>query len=376
MFLGIDVSTYFEVIGAHKKFYKGDEEIDIFKAFKDNGVDSVRIRLWNDPYDKEGHPYLGGTNNLASFIKLAKICQSYGFRILLDLHYSDFWCDPSKQTLPKAWEGMDNAQIEKAIYAFTRYVLEESKKNKIDIEYIQIGNEITNGMCWPNGKLIDQGDGTRRNYETVCSFLKQGIKASKEIYPDIKTIIHLERSFDNPIYTEYCKNLIKNNVDYDILGVSYYPYWHKTFKDLFANLNNIKSLIKKPIMIVETGYAFTMDSYKDKDDKENEAKLLIDERFLKENAVKLEFPLTEEGQDGFIKKLISLSQENGIAAIYYWEPCWLPGKGICWASEAGLKYTHEENKTTRNEWANQCLFDYDGKMLKGFEDYTIKKEKE
>ncbi|MFA6755602.1 MAG: glycosyl hydrolase 53 family protein [Bacilli bacterium] len=373
MILGIDVSSYFEEIAAGAKYYRGDKEVDFFNEFKNNGVDYIRIRLWVDPYSNDGKhsPYLGGTNDLDSFINLSRIATAHGFKVLLDIHYSDFWCDPSKQTLPKSWANKNNKELNEAVYKYTKKVLETAKENNIDITLIQIGNEITNGMLWPNGRLIDQKDGTRTNYETVCGFLNSGIKAVKEVSPNSKIIIHLEKSFDNKIYNEYCENLVKYHVDYDILGVSYYPYWHHNFKDLFVNLDDIKAKFHKPIMIVETGYAFTLESYFKKTNKDSE-KMLIDERFLSQMETKLEYPLSVEGQKDFIKELISLSKKHSIEGIFYWEPCWLPLEGICWSSEAGLTYIHEEQKTTRNEWANQCLFDYEGKMLPAFDEFRNK----
>ena len=371
MKLGIDVSTYFEEIENGAKYFKDGKVIDPLKEFIRNDVKSMRIRVWNEPYE-DGIKYLGGTCDVDNFIKLAKLAISYGYSIYLDLHYSDFWADPGKQTKPKAWTSKTVEELEKAVYDFTKSVLLRAKEEGIDLEMIQVGNEITNGMLWPEGRLVEHDDGSRSNYETLARFLKAGFKACKEIYPNALRMIHLERSYDTKVYTEYFTNMERLGVPYDVIGASYYPYWHGTFDELFENLTTQRKLFNKKIVIAELGYAFTLENYILTNNGTSH-ELVVSEDNLEGFHMVKEFPLTKEGQASFVEEFLKRAQENDIYGVYYWEPLWIPGENICWASVVGEKYIHEENKPTANEWSNQCLFDYNGNMNPSFDKYTLKK---
>lgn len=371
MILGIDASTYFEEINANAKYYENNKEVDPFTLFYQNGVNYARIRVWNDPYDEEKNPYLGGTCDVDNFIKLSKLLSSKGYKILLDLHYSDFWADPGKQILPKAWQKMNVIELGEAIYDFTLDVLNKAKEENIEIELVQIGNEITNGMCWPIGRLIEGKENEiRGNYDNLTALLKAGIKASKEVYPNIKTILHLERSYDQKVYYEFFNQMREYNVDFDIIGASYYPYWHGTFEQFFANVNMCQKEFNKEVMVMELGYGFTLEDYI----KNNNgiAQLVVNNTNLDSFNFNQPYPLTKEGQKEFVREFLRLARLNDIKGVFYWEPIWIPGNNICWASKEGQKYIKEEGKTTRNEWANQCLFDYEGNINPAF--YEFKNE--
>lgn len=370
MKLGIDVSTYFEEIDNGAKYYKNGKQVDPLKEFVNNDVKSMRIRVWNNPYSEDGKKYLGGTCDLNNFIRLAHLAISYGYTIYLDLHYSDFWADPGKQIKPKDWTNLDNSELEKKVYDYTKEVLEKIKKENIDLEMIQVGNEITNGMLWPNGRLLENEDGTRSNYETLARFLKAGFKACKEIYPKALRMIHLERSYDKKIYTEYFSNMARLGVEYEVIGASYYPYWHGTFDQLFDNLLTQRELFEKKLVIAELGYAFTLENYI-LTNNGTKHELVVSEDNLESFHMVKEYPLTKDGQASFVESFIKRAQDSDIYAIYYWEPIWIPGDGICWASVEGEKYIHEEGKPTPNEWSNQCLFDYEGNMNPSFSKYTL-----
>ncbi len=364
MDLGIDVSTYFEVLDAGGKFYKDGKEIDPLLEFSKNNVKHMRIRLWNNPYSDKGDKYLGGTCDLDNFIRLSKLAISKGFKIYLDIHYSDFWADPGKQIKPKAWKDLSGDDLIYEVYKFTLQTLKTIKENNIDLEMIQVGNEITNGMLWPDGRLTENEDGTRGNYEYFSSLLKSGFKACKEIYPNALRMIHLERSYDNKVYTEFFTEMEKNNVEYDVIGASYYPYWHGTKEQLFDNLSKCKKRFNKKLVIAELGYAFTLEDYILKDNEPNN--LVINNDTFN---VESKYPITKEGQAAFILDFLKMAKENDISQIYYWEPAWIPGDNICWTSVSGEEYINELNKPTRNEWANQCLFDYSGNMNPSFDSY-------
>lgn len=363
MILGVDVSTYLEELEHGAKFYRDDKEIDPLDAFIENGVNYMRIRVWNDPKSPDGKPYLAGNCDIDNYVKLGKLAKSKGFKLLMDFHYSDFWADPGKQFIPKAWVNYGIDEMVDAVYKFTKECLEIAVREGVSPTLIQVGNEITNGILWPLGKL--ENDGKRGNYDNFCRLVDAGCRACREVTPDARIILHLERSNDAEVYQEFFTEMNNHGIDYDIIGASYYPYWHGTPDALIKNLTACTHFGKE-IMIVELGYGFTKQGYSVGG---KEVRLVIDEERANIPGVSDRFPLTPEGQEAYVKYIIELAKANGIGGIFYWEPLWIPGEGICWASEAGQEYIHEEGKSTANEWANQCLFDYEGKQLPSFNGY-------
>lgn len=370
MELGIDVSTYFEEMNSGVKYYIDNKEIDVLDAFRNNNVNWMRIRIWNHPYDEKGHKYLGGTCDLDNFIKLAKLAQIKGYKILADFHCSDFWVDPVKQFIPKAWVNLNQKEMEEALYQFIYESLLKIKENDIDLGMIQIGNEITNGMLWPNGHLDDMGPNkVRGNYQNYTNFLKQGFKACDELYPNALKMIHFERSYDHYVYNELLTQLNEYDVKFDILGVSYYPYWHHSFEELFDNLTKCQKEFNVKIAIAEMGYAYTLDDYTNQE--EGELVINHNNQHLYQE-ISSKYPFTKLGQAQYVHDFLAKCQSINVAAVFYWEPIWIPGENSCWASKEAKKYIQEEyKKGTRNEWANQCLFDYKGNKNPSFDEYKI-----
>jgi arabinogalactan endo-1,4-beta-galactosidase len=370
MFLGMDPSSYLEELEKKPRYYVKGKEVEPLSYMHDNNnVSSLRLRLWLNPFSEKGEPYHGGTNDWKSFVKLAHLGMSKGYSILLDLHYSDFWCDPSKQTLPKSWKNLSLQEVGEEVYEYTKGVVINCKKEGIKLKALQIGNEITNGMLWPLGKIDwDPVNKKRIGWENLSFLLSKASKGAREADSNLPLIVHLERSGDKDLHEEYYREIINRGVDFDIIGLSYYPYWHGTFDMLFANIDNLKAKFHKPVWIVETGYGFTMAPFIS---NANDGANLISEKFFEAKDVYKPYPLTMDGQKEFVEELIRLSILHDVKAIYYWEPLWLPLPGIEWASIAGEEYIHETNKPTHNEWANQCLFDYDGHATPAFFSYKI-----
>ena len=369
MILGVDTSTYLEELEHGAKFYFEGKEIDPLDRFIKNGVSYMRIRLWHNPYTKDGKPYLAGTCDYNYFIRLAKLAISKGYKILLDIHYSDFWVDPAKQTMPKAWAKHSFIELLKDVYEYTKEVLLNAKKDGVTVSMIQIGNEITNGMLWPYGKIIEK-DGVRCNYENLIALLKEGIKATREVNKDCKIVIHLERSYDNKIYREFFTKLEEANVDYDIIGASYYPFWHHSFDELFFNLNDCKKRFKKEVMVMELGYAFTLDDYI----KGEENHLVIRKNNISSLDMDFTYPFTKEGQKDFIEAFINRALKEAIDGVFFWEPLLVPNEGICWASNEAQIYTNGAIlKAERSDWCNQCLADYDGNLNPSFDAFSLRK---
>ncbi|MCR5078591.1 MAG: glycosyl hydrolase 53 family protein [Bacilli bacterium] len=357
MILGIDISTYLESLRLGAKYYRGGKEVDPFADIvRSNGVNYMRIRVWKDPYDENGKPYLGGTCDYQNYVELARLAKKEGCKILLDPHFSDFWCDPGKQTLPKAWQGLDEKKLLVALRKYCQKLFGDCVNDGVIPDIVQLGNEITNGMLWPFAKLSDNSP--RENYPNLIKCLSIISGEVRAAFPNAARIIHLERSYDNAVYREFFDQ-VNDEVDFEYIGMSYYPYWHLSFDKLFANIDDMFARYGKKTIIVETGYAFTVEDYVL--NPQDGSKLVI----AKEGdpSTYIPFPLTKEGQEKFIEELLKGIKSHPVDGVFYWEPFWLPGDGVCWASKEGQRYIKEEKGGTRNEWANQCLYDYGGNAL-------------
>ena len=372
MFLGIDVSTYLEQQKfAHTIYKKDGKPVDPFELFKNNGVDYLRTRIWNNPYSEDGKPYLAGTCDLDNFLNLYKRVKQYGFKHVIDFHYSDFWVDPSKQILPKAWRNYSFEEVVQAVYDFTKESLLKIKNAGVDVAYIQTGNEITHGMLWPHGKI---NYGEVNPYRNFAVLLKSARKACKEIYPEAKIIIHLEESYNQVLYRDIISSLLKNGLEIDMIGTSYYPFWHHSFAEYFANMDMVQREFNIPVCNVELGYPFTLEDYINDIETGKPKHLVINADNQEEFLKMLPYEVSPEGQAKFINKFIELAKEHNLQGAFYWEPLWIPGDNICWASPEGQLYQSSEVvKDARNEWANQCLFDYQGNALPGL--FAFKMEK-
>ena len=366
MILGIDVSTYLEELEHGARYLDGGREIDPLDAFLENGVDWMRIRIWNDPFGPKGEPYLAGNCGIENYIRLAALAKAKGYKLLMDLHYSDFWADPGKQMIPKAWLGLGVDAMAEAVYEFTKDCLNAAVEAGVAPNMVQVGNEITNGILWPAGRL-ETPDGKRGNYDNFCRLVAAGCRAVRETLPKAKIALHLERSNDKAVYQEFFSQMDAHGIEYDIIGASYYPYWHGTPDELFENLAACRRFGRE-IMVMELGYGFTMEGYR-LGGEEN--RLVIDAERAYVPGFTEKYPLTPAGQLAFMTDFMARARSEGIDGVFYWEPLWLPGEGICWASEEGQKYIHEEGKSTSNEWANQCLFDYEGNKLPAFDAFKI-----
>lgn len=359
---GMDLSTIKEVEGLGGRFYDHGEEKDVFEILKSYGMNAVRLRLWNDPYGPDGTPYGAGTNDLPTTLELAKRAKAQGMEVLLCMHYSDFWADPGKQRVPKAWRGMDAEQLTEEVYSFTRETLLAMRRAGAFPDLIQVGNELTNGMLWPQGKLLECG-----NYDNLAKFVSAGIRAVRSLDQEIPIMIHLDNGGNAPMYRDWFDHYLERGEDFQIIGLSYYPFWHGSLEELKNNMNDLAVRYGKELVIAEVSMGFTMADYGVYE------KLAQEERkgyaTKPELVEKLEFPMTKKGQADFMKALFAVIDqvpENKCSGFFYWEPAWIPVPGSGWANEAALQYI-EEKGPGGNEWANQALFDYEGQSLPALE---------
>lgn len=360
---GADISILKEVEDFGGVYYLGEEQKDLFEILQIKGINTVRLRLWVNPYDEEGKPYMGGTNDLETTIELAKRAKAHGMQFMLDFHYSDFWADPKKQDKPKAWRSYTGERLVEEVYRYTREVLEVCRVCDVLPDLVQIGNETTNGMLWPEGKtpVYDpekqkfaetEAAEWDRSYDSLAELLKAGVRAAREAGP-MKIILHLDAGGQNPLYRTWFDEMSKRSVDFDIIGLSYYPIWHGGLEDLRFNLEDISARYNKEVLIVETAYGHTTESLSGAD------------IFTEEMSRIGGYPPTVEGQGQFLQDLMETVRKipdgKGLG-IVYWEPAWLPVKGTSWASQAGMKYGNDVSEMG-NHWANQGLFDFEGKAL-------------
>lgn len=354
---GMDISTLLELEDLNVKYYDKDgEERELLSILQEYGVNAVRLRLWNHPYSNEGEPYGAGTNDLEKTLELAKRVKARGMDFLLDIHYSDFWADPGKQIKPKAWADFRGKRLEHAVYDYTVMVMNSCRDAGVLPDMVQVGNELSNGLLWPEGKVPE--------YDNIAMFVNAGIRGVRKVDQNVPIMIHLDNGGNNALYREWFDNFLANDgEDFQIIGLSYYPFWHGSLNDLENNMNDIAVRYGKDLVIAEVSMGFTMEDYAEYEKLEpSQRKGMATRPSLVE---KIDYPMTKQGQADFMEDLMNriVKVPNGLGkGFFYWEPAWIPVPGSGWATEASLKYMKDPGPCG-NEWANQALFDYDGKPL-------------
>ena len=329
---------------------------DALLILKRHGVNLIRLRLWNEPYDESGQPYGAGTNDLPRTMALARRCKALGLPWLLDFHYSDFWADPGKQYPPKAWAALDADGLERAVYDFTCETLLALKQAELLPTMVAPGNELSNGLLWPLGKVP--------NWANLARFVSAGVRAVREVAPAAQVMLHLDNGGNNALYRSWFDHYLANGgADFDCIGLSYYPFWHGSLADLKQNLHDLAARYGKPMIVAETSMAFTLEECSAREGLRPDQKrgLAANEK----TTAAVPFPATPAGQTAFLRELRAVirSVPNGLGrGLIWWEPAWLPVPGAEWTKPAGLAYIHETGPGG-NEWANQGLFDYDGRVL-------------
>jgi len=354
---GADVSSLLAVEKAGGKFFdeKGKAG-DALAILQSHGINWIRLRLWNDPTNaedvvvggkvlsKKGDPSGGGDNNLATDLILAKRAKALGLKFLLDFHYSDFWADPSHQAIPRAWKGLDQDGLEQALYDYTKTTLKAFADAGASPDMVQLGNETNGGMLWPIGKTYQATpDETIGGVGAFAALLSAGSRAVREADPNIRIAIHLADGGDHGLYRFMFDELTKRDVDYDLIGFSYYPYWHGPLDQLADNLNTVSVRYSKPVLVMETSYAWTLV---DADNCGNTFGPGLDKTGG--------YKATIQGQATEIRDVLAAVADvpggQGLGA-FYWEPDSLPVKGSGWRTGEG------------NNRENQALFDFKGKAL-------------
>jgi arabinogalactan endo-1,4-beta-galactosidase len=328
--LGADISSLHksEDMGGVYKYSDGSEA-DALQILKDNGLNYARLRVWVDPAD--------GYHGKAELLEMAVRLKDLGIKLLVDFHYSDNWADPGKQNKPAAWKDYDFDQLQKAVYEHTFDICKSLVDQGTPPDMIQVGNEINAGMLWP--------DGDYNHFDNLADLLKEGYRAVKDCSSATLVMLHIAEGGDNDLARWWFDNITRREVPFDVIGISYYPYWHGSLAELQNNLNDISSRYDKDVIVVETAYAFT--------DQEDDNLSNIANTDLAIPG----YPYTPEGQRTMVRDIMSIVRAvpNGRGlGIFYWDATWTAVPGNGWDST---------DPASGNAWENQALFDYDDRAL-------------
>jgi arabinogalactan endo-1,4-beta-galactosidase len=288
--IGADLSFLQQAEERGTKFKDGGLEKPGLQIFRDHGYNWIRLRLFHTPTQLP--------NNLAYTIAAAKAAKALGYKFLLNYHYSDTWADPAKQTLPKAWEGKSHAELVKAVFEYTRDTIAAFREAGAMPDMVQNGNEITPGMLWPDGRLPQNWD----NFADLVKAGITGVEAGRGGAPRPLIMVQIEKSGNVAATKYFFDNLLKRGVEFDVIGQSYYPWWHGSLLELKECLAFMAEAYRKDIVLVEVAYNWRPAEYRDKP---------------------APFPETAEGQREFLDEVnrIVLATPGGLGkGIFWWEP--------------------------------------------------------
>ena len=360
---GVDLSSVIVEENSGVTYYnEAGEEQDIFQTLAQNGVNYIRVRVWNNPYDAEGNGYGGGNNDTATAAQIGARAAKYGMKLCVDYHYSDFWADPNKQQCPKAWEGMAIEDKSEALYQFTAESLAKIIDAGAEVGMVQIGNEINPGMSgetdWTKRRQLMQA-GSRAVRETA-----------QEKGQDIQIAVHFTDITDKKGILANAQKLEEKEIDYDIFAVSYYPFWHGSMENLTAVLKEVSESYGKKVLVAENSYPYTTE---DGDGFANS---------IGESDVIPAYAASVQGQTNEIRDVCAAVSEVGEAGlgVFYWEPAWIPvgasdsfesnqkiweEYGSGWASSYAGSYDAKDAGVYYggSSWDNQALFDFAGHPL-------------
>lgn len=368
---GVDISSVLAEEKSGVVYYnEAGEEQDIFRTLAESGVNYIRVRVWNDPYDEQGNSYGGGNCDVSTAAEIGRRAAQYGMKLCVDFHYSDFWADPAKQMCPKAWKDDTVEEKADALYAFTKDSLTEILDAGAEVGMVQIGNEINYGMA-------GETDWSKR-----VQLLAVGSKAVREIATDredtIRIAVHFTDISDKDSILAIAEKLQQKQLDYDVFAVSYYPFWHGTQENLVAVLKGIAEGYDKEVMVAENSYFYTGE------DGDGSANSIGTDQEVENYTVSV------QGQANEIRDICAAVASVGEAGIgyFYWEPAWIPvhyydktaadaasvlaankesweKDGSGWASSYAGEYDPKDAGAYYggSSWDNQALFDFTGHPL-------------
>lgn len=350
--LGADISSLIALENSGLVYHNfNSEPQELVSLLHDAGINAIRVRVWNDPYDTTGNGYGGGNCDLDTAIAIGQRAMEYDMKLLVDFHYSDFWADPGKQQPPKAWKEYDLTEKTTAIRDYTVKSLQSFRDAGVTVSMVQVGNETTVGFC---------GEWTK---EGQYSLMGAAAKAIREFDPGIQIAVH----YTNPEkggYTTFAAWLKEHRVDYDIFATSYYPAWHGTLENLSAQLRAVAEGYGKQVMVAETAW---------------------DHMTYETNATGA-YPYSVQGQADAIRDVVQTVHDVDGIGVFYWEPAWieLPDTsweerskiweqyGTGWASSYAGEYDPEDAGKYYGGSAcvKQALFDENGDPLESLQTFA------
>ena len=368
--MGMDASSVISLEESGVKYYDYDgKERDVFKILADNGINHIRVRVWNDPFTAEGLGYGGGNCDINTALAIGKRATKYGMKLLVNFHYSDFWADPVKQMVPKEWAHFKTSQIDQkaeALYQYTKESLELLKDNGVDVGMVQVGNETNGSMC---GETI---------WMNIYKLMAAGSRATREVYPNALVGIHFANPEKVSNYRDYALKLCGYyNLDFDVFGSSYYPYWHGTLDNLISLLSEIAETYNKKVMVLENSYAYTTDNTD-----------FYGNTIADGGAIVKSYPFTLQGQVNQVADVIEAvsKMKNGVGYCY-WEGTWISVNqatyeenkalweeyGSGWASSYAAEYDPNDAGMYYGGCAveNQAFFDQNGKVLESLKVFKL-----
>jgi arabinogalactan endo-1,4-beta-galactosidase len=319
--IGADLSFLTQAEERGTLFKDGTNAKPALQIFKDHGYNWIRLRLFHSPSNLP--------NNLEYTIALAKRAHDLKFKFLLDFHYSDTWADPQKQITPSAWRDFSHQQLVDAVEAYSRDSIAAFREAGVLPDMVQIGNEITPGMLWPDGRLP-------QNWDNFAELVKAGIRggaAGSGTNARPRIMIHIDRGGDRARTKYFFDKLNSYGVDYDVIGQSYYPWWHGSLLDLRDNLDFMARTYQKDIILVEVAYCWRPTEYKNKP---------------------APFPETPEGQRDFldeVNRIVLATPDHRGIGVFWWEPAVtgrLRERGFFADDDAALPVINVFDRWTRN----------------------------
>lgn len=349
---GADVSIMPELERNGTKFYDNGIEQDGLTILKNHGVNWIRVRIWNNPYVVGPEGVGGGNTDETKAIEMAKRAKALGMKVLVDFHYSDFWVDPGQQKKPDAWKNDSGDKLVDDVYAYTAKVMQDFNAQGVTPDMVQVGNELNNGMLWPEAQLTEDNP---NGYKFLAKLLNAGLQAVHDNDKDnkVKTMIHLAGVDVNLYHTFFDNLIVKNKVnDFDIIGMSFYPFWHGTMDDLKNTMNDVSAKYNKDVIAVETAFGYTLE---DADFEKNN---------FGTNEEKVGgYKATVQGQATGLRDVMatvaSVNDNRGLG-IFYWAPDWVINEKVGWKSNGG-----------GNGWDNLTLFDTKGNALESMDTFNL-----
>ena len=345
---GVDISSYVSITQSRATFKDFDgnvlDDTGFFKLLKDSGVNYVRIKIWNDPYDADGNGYGGGNSDLEKAKILGKLATDQGMGVLINFHYSDFWADPERQYAPKAWKDYTIDQKETALYDFTKTSLQALKDAGVNVTMVQVGNETNNGIA---GETKDKA-----GWDNMCRLFSAGCKAVKDFDSTILRAVHFTDPQTIGNYDTIAQQLDDHKVDYDVFASSYYPNIHGSMENITAVLKKIATTYNKKVMVAETDWAWTT---KDGDGHGNSFSTGNDP----------DYSVSVQGEANEIRDVIEAVHNVGENAlgVFVWEPAWIPVQNVNKSDGTVDATIVESNKIAWEEhgsgWASSYSKDYD-----------------